>query len=104
MLSCMLTQMVIRYTCHPDDILCTAVWADLNSIAGDVRKRYYPGFAARYFEEHRRPAGGSSLRRIKRSSRRVRGLFMPISYYSSSCVSVTKTEKTYGKLGSEVTI
>ena len=55
MLGCMLAyHNGYPYTCHPDDILYAQQFGQIhNSIAGDVHVRgYYPGFAARYFEEH----------------------------------------------------
>lgn len=98
MLGCMLAyHNGYPYTCHPDDILYAQQFGQIhNSIAGDVHVRgYYPGFAARYFEEH-----GIQLEILQEDKEILKkGTvdFFTISYYSSSCVSVTKDgEKTAG--------
>ena len=98
MLGCMLAyHNGYPYTCHPDDILYAQQFGQIhNSIAGDVHVRgYYPGFAARYFEEH-----GIQLEVLQEDKEILKkGTvdFFTISYYSSSCVSVTKDgEKTAG--------
>lgn len=98
MLGCMLAyHNGYPYTCHPDDILYAQQFGQIhNSIAGDVHVRgYYPGFAARYFEEH-----GIQLEVLQEDKEILKkGTvdFFTISYYSSSCVSVTKDgEKTSG--------
>lgn len=80
------------YTCHPDDILYAQQYGQLhNSIAGDVHVRgAYPGFAKRYFREHdvslaMQPEDGDILKAGCVD-------FVSISYYSSSCVSVTSDQ------------
>ena len=98
MLGCMLAyHNGYPYTCHPDDILYAQQFGQIhNSIAGDVHVRgYYPGFAARYFEEH--GIQMEVLQEDKEILKKGTVDFFTISYYSSSCVSVTKDgEKTAG--------
>ena len=102
MLGCMLAyHNGYPYTCHPDDILYAQQFGQIhNSIAGDVHVRgYYPGFAARYFEEH-----GIQLEVLQEDKEILKkGTvdFFTISYYSSSCVSVTKDGETTAGNGSD---
>lgn len=77
------------YTCHPKDILYAQQYGQIhNSIAGDVHARgSYPGFAWRYFKEH-----DIELRMEPEDAEILKAGtvdFISISYYSSSCVSVT---------------
>lgn len=77
------------YTCHPKDVLYAQQYGQIhNSIAGDVHARgSYPGFAWRYFKEH-----DIELRMEPEDAEILKAGtvdFISISYYSSSCVSVT---------------
>lgn len=87
-------------TCHPKDILYAQQFNQIhNSIAGDVHVRgKYPGFAKRYFEENQ------ILLKMQEEDQEIllNGTvdFVSISYYSSSCVSVTQeAEQTAGNGG-----
>lgn len=85
------------YTCHPEDILYAQQYGQIhNSIAGDVHVRgKYPGFARRYFLEHEIQL--AELPEDREILLRGTVDFVSISYYSSTCVSVTtEGEKTAG--------
>ncbi len=78
------------YTCHPEDVFYAQLYGQIhNSIAGDVHVRgSYPGFAKRYFRENdiqlqMQPDEEEILKAGTVD-------FVSISYYSSTCVSVTK--------------
>ena len=90
------------YTCHPKDVFFAQQYSQVhNSIAGDVHVRgTYPGFALRYFRDHdlhieMAPEDAEILKNGTVD-------FFTISYYSSSCVSMTANdgETTQGN-GSE---
>lgn len=90
------------YTCHPKDVFFAQQYSQIhNSIAGDVHVRgAYPGFALRYFRDHdlhieMAPEDAEILKNGTVD-------FFTISYYSSSCVSITANdgETTQGN-GSE---
>ena len=78
------------YTCHPKDVFYAQQYGQIhNSIAGDVHVRgAYPGFAKRYFREHGisldiRPEDADILKAGTVD-------YVSISYYSSTCVSMTQ--------------
>ena len=85
------------YTCHPKDVFYAQQYGQIhNSIAGDVHARgAYPGFAKRYFKDHEIrldiPAEDAEILKAGVVD------FVSISYYSSTCVSLTQEgEKTAG--------
>lgn len=89
------------YTCHPEDVFYAQRFGQVhNSIAGDVHVRgYYPGFAARFFEENEieleiEPEDAGILKNGTVD-------FVSISYYSSNCVSVVKEGELTAANGGE---
>ena len=89
------------YTCHPEDVFYAQRFGQIhNSIAGDVHVRgYYPGFAARFFEENEieleiEPEDAGILKNGTVD-------FVSISYYSSNCVSVVKEGELTAANGGE---
>lgn len=82
------------YTCHPKDVFYAQQYGQIhNSIAGDVHVRgVYPGFAWRYFKEH-----GITLAVQPEDAQILKAGtvdFVSISYYSSTCVSMTQNGET----------
>ena len=86
------------YTCHPKDVYFAQKYCQIhNFIAGDVHIRgAYPGFALNYFKENNLNINITDEDKDILKQGTVD--FISISYYSSSCVSLTTedAEKTNG--------